>query len=852
MGPRDTARVCLLTDAAWPERYLDLLRFCLHYYKRNTAKMPMNPSFRIAKGVKDSSPMLLQLHPTLWMLRGNLFFPQGLPAVHQYFVSSAASSSPSGASAATPTKAHLDHEADVYHHLYLQEKDQWPDQPSPQYHLTEEVQALTKVLRGMVRSDEGGARLDSTATIVLHRGDVERAIVEDQQKYFGVGFDESTLAAAAEVMEPPAVGDFASQFNRQASRVNDPYLSHSKMKLSTAAKAQEDARRAVEAQEAAEAEKFYTTPTGERKLKPGRRRYVEERDAAADVALGRLNLFNANYQGPPVPGGGVPMGVGPTGAAMAASMGAESGMEAASLDGQGSGRGKNKLSPQTTVFAAPGQRSRRPLRAVVYNPTEVDDMGQEQMEKMALGIDVEMLVVPSRQSYGPAVDRWRYRWPQASLWCAGVPTANSMLREVWKDECKKNRGWKGAAPTSAYSDGIFAGGGGGNRGSHTASGMREGSTPSADSTGSSPSSSSPPLTVSALTLLNLHRLKMSKFSVQGKFAEYPSVPPDVEVPYPEFGSGAAQEQWMQRLGMTPLDAPPAGTPAATAAAAAAEEWKSAYGPAFLLPPGGVSIWDGQLSLMPVAGDPETGEYILWHTETRSLSVTDLYVGAYTDFDPCNSWMCRLFWKMMKGGDYKSTTALPSYRRPLLRPPPSAQPPVEPLKAPTSPEPPAATPMPKKSFLRNTPQGGFIGQKATPPPSKATQNASKPAASSTGQPVTTPLVAFVDGLTRTQPIERLIFSHGTPPMVLDAAFFDSLDAALDDSESAEHARAARGSAQHQPTAETVPSDNEREAAAAAAADLEHDTAMMKLSIQERDPKEALRAMYGLPPLRRCPE
>jgi hypothetical protein len=70
---------------------------------------------------------------------------------------------------------------------------------------------------------------------------------------------------------------------------------------------------------------------------------------------------------------------------------------------------------------------------------------------------------------------------------------------------------------------------------------------------------------------------------------------------------------------------------------------------------------GPLDLVRVLGDPVTDEFVLYHKDSATLSCTDLFHGAYSDYDPVNSWMCRVFFKFMKEGSYKRVDVAPRYK-----------------------------------------------------------------------------------------------------------------------------------------------------------------------------------------------
>jgi hypothetical protein len=106
-----------------------------------------------------------------------------------------------------------------------------------------------------------------------------------------------------------------------------------------------------------------------------------------------------------------------------------------------------------------------------------------------------------------------------------------------------------------------------------------------------------------------------------------------------------------------------------------------------------------IELIRVPGDAAAEEYVLYDANSNTLACTDLYHGAYADLDPANSWMCRVWFKFMKRGDYKRTDIAPRYK-----------------------------------WLQ------VLRQHSLP----TLQNA-------------------VDELTRTRPIRYLLFAHGTPPL-----------------------------------------------------------------------------------------
>lgn len=115
-----------------------------------------------------------------------------------------------------------------------------------------------------------------------------------------------------------------------------------------------------------------------------------------------------------------------------------------------------------------------------------------------------------------------------------------------------------------------------------------------------------------------------------------------------------------------------------------------------------------LTLIQVMGDESVREFVLYDANTRTLACTDLYHGEYSDLDPVNSWVCRVWFKFMKGGNHKRTDIVPRYKWLAVR--------------------------------RNNNSTGTLAE----------------------------IQDFVDRLTRSLPIDHLLYSHGTPPLVQDAA------------------------------------------------------------------------------------
>lgn len=123
------------------------------------------------------------------------------------------------------------------------------------------------------------------------------------------------------------------------------------------------------------------------------------------------------------------------------------------------------------------------------------------------------------------------------------------------------------------------------------------------------------------------------------------------------------------------------------------------------------LFDNAFQLLRVSGDPHCNEYLLYKPDTALLACTDLFHGSYTDFDPMNTWLVRVWFKFQRDGNFKDASILPAFR----------------LNA-----------------LKNLPGGGI----------KRVQK-------------------FVDELTRAVPMKTLVFAHGSGPLVAASDVFGSI-------------------------------------------------------------------------------
>ena len=68
-----------------------------------------------------------------------------------------------------------------------------------------------------------------------------------------------------------------------------------------------------------------------------------------------------------------------------------------------------------------------------------------------------------------------------------------------------------------------------------------------------------------------------------------------------------------------------------------------------------------IELIRIRGDDLANEFVMLHHTTKILSCSELFHGAYSDFDPLNSWLCRVWFKMQKEGNYRRTDIVPYHK-----------------------------------------------------------------------------------------------------------------------------------------------------------------------------------------------
>lgn len=120
-----------------------------------------------------------------------------------------------------------------------------------------------------------------------------------------------------------------------------------------------------------------------------------------------------------------------------------------------------------------------------------------------------------------------------------------------------------------------------------------------------------------------------------------------------------------------------------------------------------------LQLHYIAGDPNAEEYVLYDAQSQTLACAELYHGEYSDFDPVNSWMARVWFKFMKRGNHKRVDLVPRDKWLGIR------------------------------YGNHDPQKGPVASLSL-------------------------LRETIDDLTTRLPIAALVFAHGTPPLVKNPA------------------------------------------------------------------------------------
>lgn len=101
----------------------------------------------IQQKIKQATSDICDLHPSLFFMRGKVSFPQGFFFLREMFAGKTA--------------------ADVYAHPYFIDRNNDPTQPSPQMHLTEELQALMQLNRGLFFTHDQYSKLDQTMTVAF-------------------------------------------------------------------------------------------------------------------------------------------------------------------------------------------------------------------------------------------------------------------------------------------------------------------------------------------------------------------------------------------------------------------------------------------------------------------------------------------------------------------------------------------------------------------------------------------------------------------------------------------------------------------------------------------------------------
>jgi hypothetical protein len=102
-------------------------------------------SFSMTRNIRKNIPLVTRVDDNSWTIRGQLPFPQGLHFVYNQFAAK--------------------HVADIFSHPFFMEPEYWPEQPSPQFHLTEEMQSCMLVVKGMIHMRDVTTHLDNTMVL---------------------------------------------------------------------------------------------------------------------------------------------------------------------------------------------------------------------------------------------------------------------------------------------------------------------------------------------------------------------------------------------------------------------------------------------------------------------------------------------------------------------------------------------------------------------------------------------------------------------------------------------------------------------------------------------------------------
>jgi hypothetical protein len=475
-------------------------------------------AYNMSRGIRASAPTVQQMNENMWFARGALRFPQGINVIYNHFAGK--------------------HAAEALSHPYFIEKEYWPEQPSPQFHLTEEIQCLLLIMKGNNFSRDDSTHLDNTMTILRNPRNAKeftlynpievstpslhaiRGIIGEGQVTQIIVPSKQTWQAAGEwnLQYPDAriwcSGNVPYRFTKQGAKEAHDLIENWKQQSGWYDKMK--AHEATVANEKAEAEQRESDKAAGKKPKPNLQR------AAAGVSA----------------------------------------MQGGKTDT------RHSMMPTQLRFNHQNAASLHGNTGITHAP----------LSYMSSATDPEMRLTPEEVKKRKKEVEVANRVGRADLY------SNEAFADVLDEDIRRQ--FVAMRPEEM--------------GRHLSElpGMK----------------------------------KKKKKPVEPR----PPTPEEVE---------AARIQAEAML--TPEPAPADAADNVT----------------ILDPYAGLDVWgDGATRLLHISGDKSTNEYVLYDAPSKTLGCTDLYHGGFSDYDPMNTWLCRMWFKFQRQGNYKSSTILPSYRR----------------------------------------------------------------------------------------------------------------------------------------------------------------------------------------------
>ena len=324
---------------------------------------------------------------------------------------------------------------------------------------------------------------------------------------------------------------------------------------------------------------------------------------------------------------------------------------------------------------------------VLYNPVEPDEKTLYVINKRLENKDVQAIIVPSRQAFGQ-LRMWMERFPKAHIIASGNGIPESAVEDglfdtvVSRDDIEVDI----TTPFEAKfleDDGFYRVVSEGNKwdGSRVFSDNHEesdmvpaGDRPSLDAkgkmrwdeafgravdsiplvhagmhSGSTPNSNESSISATLKELAGKKEMDLGKKGKRGEDYESALLP---EFVVASAAKRVAYRARIQRYIEKRFTFVPAPSLKATPLVGQAS-FADCNRPIFLT---------RNIAIQRVPGDDLTNELILLDRLSNSISCTDLFHGGYADFDPLNTWMCRVWFKFNRGGDYKDSRVMPGFKR----------------------------------------------------------------------------------------------------------------------------------------------------------------------------------------------